>query len=67
MHNTTALKALEVSVTNTRVPSPSHNVTTDWFMLMATERASAITQKDECAGVAYVNNLQEIKSFTRCV
>ena len=52
LHNATALKALEVSVTNTRSPST------------ATERASAVTQKEECVGVAYVNTSQELKSLT---
>ena len=64
LQNTTALKALDVSVTTTQSPSPSHNVTTDWFKLLATERGSAVTQKDKCAGVAYVNTSQEFKSFT---
>ena len=64
LQNTTALKALDVSVTNTQSPSPSHNVTTDWFKLPATERASAVTQKDECAGVVYVNTSQVLKAFT---
>ena len=39
-------------------------MTTDWFKLPATERASAVTQKDKCAGVTYVNTSQVFKAFT---
>ena len=64
LHNATALKDLEVSVTNTWMPCPSHNVTTEWFKLTATELEAAISLADECAGVVYVNTTKEVKSFT---
>ena len=64
LQNELALKALEVSVTTTQLPSPYHNVTTDWFKLPTTERASAVTQKYECVGVAYVNTSRVLKAIT---
>ena len=56
LYNATALKDLEVSVTNTRISYPSHNMTIDWFKLTAIEREAAVTKKDKRACVAYVNN-----------
>ena len=64
MHNAAALAALEISVTNTRQPCPTHNVTTEWIKLKATEREAVIRLVDECAGVVSFNTAKEVKSFT---
>ena len=64
VQNELALKALEVSVTTSQLPSPYHNVTTDWCKLTPTERALAVAQKDECAGVTYVTTSKVLQDFT---
>ena len=62
--NELALKALDLSVTTSQPPSPDLNVTTTWFKLTPTERALAVAQKDECAGVTYVTTSKGLQAFT---
>ena len=64
MYNATALEDLEVSMTNTWVPCPYYNVTTEWIKLTATEREAAVRLADECTGVVNFNTAKEVKSFT---
>ena len=64
MHNVVALKALEVSVTNTWQPSTAHNVTTVWLLMTAKEREVAVGLADECAGAVYFNSNKELVPFT---
>ena len=62
--NEPALKALDLSVTTSQPPSPHLNVTAAWFKLTPTERALAVAQKDECAGVTYVTTSKGLQAFT---
>ena len=64
MHNGVALKALEVSVTNTRRPSMAHNLSKIWLPLTVAQCEAAIGQADKCAEVVYFNSDKELVPFT---
>ena len=53
IQNRMALKALEVSVTNTWRFNTTHNVNKAWLPIMLELREAAIGQADECLGAMY--------------
>ena len=64
MHHGAALKAFEVSVTNTRRSNTTYNVSTTWLLMTPDQREAAIGQADECAGAVYFNSDKVLVPFT---